>query len=83
MPGARPTPPAVGGSSRRRTLPASRAGGALASRPGANPLRPLVRRAAGLVLGIAVLIPVATAVGGSHGAHPDGPPSVAAGVAGR
>ncbi|MCK9897863.1 hypothetical protein MXD60_25270 [Frankia sp. AgB32] len=45
--------------------------------------RHLVRRAAGLILGMAVLIPAATALNDSHDGHPGGPPPVAAATSAR
>ncbi len=90
MPGARPTPqrPAVGAPVGRRPRSAAPLSPRWPSRPGDSlrslrSARPLVRRAAGLVLGLAVLIPVATALGDGQDGHPGGPPSVAAGIAER
>ncbi|MCM3883458.1 hypothetical protein [Frankia sp. R82] len=84
MPGARPTSrrQAVGGFHSH-----GRSSAATPTVAPAGPLRspraarPLVRRAAGLVLGLAVLLPVATAVNDGHDGHPGSPPPVAAGVA--
>ncbi|WP_283098967.1 hypothetical protein [Frankia sp. AgB32] len=42
-----------------------------------------MRRAAGLILGMAVLIPAATALNDSHDGHPGGPPPVAAATSAR
>jgi hypothetical protein len=85
MPGARPSPrqPVCEEHSRQGTgavLGWTRREAAVAgarTRTGG----PLVRRAVGLVLGMAVLIPAATALDGSHGphgGHPIRPQSVTA-----
>ncbi|SNQ46674.1 conserved hypothetical protein [Frankia canadensis] len=98
MPGARPSPrrPAVGDHFSRQAVSAADAAfpGPRSHRSGPGPAagawsrarasRPLLRRAVGLIVGMAVLIPAATALDGSrspHVSHPTRPPSVAAGVA--
>ncbi len=45
--------------------------------------RHLARRAAGLILGMAVLIPAATALNDSQDGHPGGPPPAAAATTAR